>query len=451
MKKIICEACGSVEIIKQNGLFVCQSCGCKYEPEEVQKLIVEKTVIIEKTIVENTADLIDNYRTLAQDAYQEDNYDEAYTYYMKVLEIEPYDAEAMFYKEMIIARKSLSGKCKYEKIMPTYKIIINKVDKMYYSTYILEVISFAEDWYNKIFLALGEEIGWYKSNLHIYERYVEDSCRIIHLLNELKTYIFEKEPYPVNLTKFGRLYCDCCKAACMSVVQWKDSNKYNEEAKIVGYSLEQKDKYIKMHDEMTFEIRKRGFEDFNRVEISKFGSLKNTIDRIEKLQYVSSSNEAKLRFNDQECIRIDKEIDKRVKEYKVTKFFTDNPETAKKYNSLNKDKNNALKEIERIDKSIEENEEQKRLKDKYVSYVESHISINNDSFQREEKKKLFKREEKIEDLRQKNAALYESREEALAAINDIKETINVLKRRKEELFQEINDIEKQIIEINNCI
>lgn len=32
MKALICEMCGSHEIVRQNGLYVCQSCGTKYEP-----------------------------------------------------------------------------------------------------------------------------------------------------------------------------------------------------------------------------------------------------------------------------------------------------------------------------------------------------------------------------------------------------------------------------------
>lgn len=36
MKKIVCEMCGG-ELIKDNGVFVCQSCGCKYSLEEAKK------------------------------------------------------------------------------------------------------------------------------------------------------------------------------------------------------------------------------------------------------------------------------------------------------------------------------------------------------------------------------------------------------------------------------
>jgi DNA-binding beta-propeller fold protein YncE len=41
MKKLSCEMCGSIDLIKQDGVFVCQSCGAKYSVEEAKKMMVE--------------------------------------------------------------------------------------------------------------------------------------------------------------------------------------------------------------------------------------------------------------------------------------------------------------------------------------------------------------------------------------------------------------------------
>lgn len=37
MKHLICEVCESDNIIKQDGLFICQSCGAKYSIEEIKR------------------------------------------------------------------------------------------------------------------------------------------------------------------------------------------------------------------------------------------------------------------------------------------------------------------------------------------------------------------------------------------------------------------------------
>ena len=44
MKQLTCEMCGSTELIKQDGFFVCQTCGCKYSVEEAKKMMIEGTV-----------------------------------------------------------------------------------------------------------------------------------------------------------------------------------------------------------------------------------------------------------------------------------------------------------------------------------------------------------------------------------------------------------------------
>ena len=41
MKQIKCEMCGSNDIIKQDGVYVCQYCGAKYSVDEAKKLMVE--------------------------------------------------------------------------------------------------------------------------------------------------------------------------------------------------------------------------------------------------------------------------------------------------------------------------------------------------------------------------------------------------------------------------
>ena len=38
MKRLTCELCNSTNLIKTDGVFVCQSCGCKYTVEEAKKI-----------------------------------------------------------------------------------------------------------------------------------------------------------------------------------------------------------------------------------------------------------------------------------------------------------------------------------------------------------------------------------------------------------------------------
>lgn len=44
MKAMVCELCGSNDLVKQNGAFVCRHCGTKYSVEEAKKLMGSDTV-----------------------------------------------------------------------------------------------------------------------------------------------------------------------------------------------------------------------------------------------------------------------------------------------------------------------------------------------------------------------------------------------------------------------
>ena len=42
MKRLTCEMCGGTDLMKQDGVFVCQSCGCKYSDEEYRHMIIDR-------------------------------------------------------------------------------------------------------------------------------------------------------------------------------------------------------------------------------------------------------------------------------------------------------------------------------------------------------------------------------------------------------------------------
>ena len=41
MKQLVCEMCGGTDLVKDAGVFTCQTCGCKYSVEEARKMMVE--------------------------------------------------------------------------------------------------------------------------------------------------------------------------------------------------------------------------------------------------------------------------------------------------------------------------------------------------------------------------------------------------------------------------
>ena len=89
MKAIVCEMCGSQDLVKQNGMYVCQNCGTKYDPEEAKKLLVEIEV--------NNSRKVENWYQLARQAKNNNDAESAAKYYELLLQENPDDWEAFFY------------------------------------------------------------------------------------------------------------------------------------------------------------------------------------------------------------------------------------------------------------------------------------------------------------------------------------------------------------------
>ena len=101
MKKITCEMCGSNDLIKKDGVFVCQYCGCQYTVEEAKKLMVEGIVNVTGTVKVDETDKTANFIELAKTAYNASRWNEADTYCTRILEIDRNNYEAWLIKGKI--------------------------------------------------------------------------------------------------------------------------------------------------------------------------------------------------------------------------------------------------------------------------------------------------------------------------------------------------------------
>lgn len=61
MKQITCELCGGNDLVKTDGVFVCQSCGTKYSVEEAKKMMVEGKVEVFGTVTVSKNAELENY------------------------------------------------------------------------------------------------------------------------------------------------------------------------------------------------------------------------------------------------------------------------------------------------------------------------------------------------------------------------------------------------------
>lgn len=127
MKALTCEMCGSTNLIKDGGVFVCQSCGTKYSVEEAKKMMIEGTVDITGSVKIDSSDELKNLFELAHRAKEMNNNESACQYYKKILLKDPSSWEANYYVEYYRIIE-----CKNDEIQSASKYICGCLDIVLY-------------------------------------------------------------------------------------------------------------------------------------------------------------------------------------------------------------------------------------------------------------------------------------------------------------------------------
>lgn len=106
MKAIVCEMCNSNDVVKNDGLYVCQNCGTKYSAEEAKKLMID---ISGSTVKIDETDTVANYRKLATEAKTSGNIQKAAEYYNKLVVLCPDDWESVFFSTYFTSANCVIG------------------------------------------------------------------------------------------------------------------------------------------------------------------------------------------------------------------------------------------------------------------------------------------------------------------------------------------------------
>lgn len=116
MKKLVCELCGSDDIVKQEGCFVCQQCGTKYSIEEAKRMMMEGGDAAPGiTVKVDNTSFVERYLQNARRAKAKEDWEETEKYYNMVEQNEPTNIEAVFYSAYGKARTSLISEDYYKK------------------------------------------------------------------------------------------------------------------------------------------------------------------------------------------------------------------------------------------------------------------------------------------------------------------------------------------------
>ena len=139
MKQVKCDMCGSTDLVKQDGTFVCQNCGIKYSIEEAKKMMVEidGTVEVTGTVKVDNTDEIDNLLIRAKQFEEENQPQKALEYYNKVLDI---DANNQVARARILELRAI-----YIGTVEVSKASIEQIDSMMANNRKLDAIKYVRE------------------------------------------------------------------------------------------------------------------------------------------------------------------------------------------------------------------------------------------------------------------------------------------------------------------
>lgn len=124
MKQLTCEMCGSTDLIKDCGVFVCQTCGCKYSIEEAKRMMVEGAVDVQGTVKVDNSAFVEKYLANARRAKEKEDWEETEKYYNMVEQNDPDNIEAIFYSAYGKAKQTLTDGDVYKR-QAAFKVLKN--------------------------------------------------------------------------------------------------------------------------------------------------------------------------------------------------------------------------------------------------------------------------------------------------------------------------------------
>ena len=126
MKQLTCEMCGGTDLIKQDGVFMCQNCGMKYSVEEAKKMMIEGTVDVQGTVKVDNSAFVEKYLANARRAYEKEDWEEVEKYYNMVEQNAPNNMEAVFFSAFGKAMLSMTDD-DYYKRQQKFNVLIKSI------------------------------------------------------------------------------------------------------------------------------------------------------------------------------------------------------------------------------------------------------------------------------------------------------------------------------------
>lgn len=233
MKQLVCEMCGSTDLLKEEGVFVCQSCGCKYSVEEAKKMMVE----VEGAVTVQNAAQLDNLLKLAHSSFESKNYEKAEDFCNQVLAMDDKNFDAWKLKGEAINYQINSNNQRIEEvyncIMTAYRVLDEeKKEQEKYDIFMLLNMCLKGEvyfWLQQFEANRPTDYALKRAK----NAYVDSYNKMKAALEELG---FLEEPKQGLLFAFDNYFIGKCNKFCLST--WKSTVAYNYYRNYIGKGVD---------------------------------------------------------------------------------------------------------------------------------------------------------------------------------------------------------------------
>ena len=402
MRQFTCEVCGNTDIIKREGIFVCQSCGCKYSLDEVRKLLSDNPIAVQETEKSNKTTEYNNMLRAAYDAMVDERFESAYSNSIRLLSINPDDPE-------LIAMQALAilGKERMASDIPSSTI--NGMSRFY---------TMVRNWKEEF----PRQIEAYK---HVLE-YIKSSCNAQGvLLREERDSLSDQKHTTSTSEKIGD-FADALGLLAGDPLSY-------------GHG-------------MSSQNERQRRDAYNRA-------IENQIEKIhtkeQKLYNFRTSHTSKMEV----LIKETQEADKKYKEQRRMAYWETHAdqkaELEANISRLIEERNPILNEIKNKEKTIRQLNDSSsigtplRIKEKELDDEIHELRmqlIHLGLFDGRKKKQINKR---IDDLKNQKPTYEQFREESNEIMNKVQPQINTIKKEVKDLKQESDALSKKIEALQN--
>lgn len=233
MKQLVCEMCGSTDLLKEEGVFVCQSCGCKYSVEEAKKMMVE----VEGAVTVQNAAQLDNLLKLAHSSFESKNYEKAEDFCNQVLAMDDKNFDAWKLKGEAINYQINSNNQRIEEvyncIMTAYRVLDEeKKEQEKYDIFMLLNMCLKGEvyfWLQQFEANRPTDYALKRAK----NAYVDSYNKMKAALDEIG---FLEEPKQGLLFAFDNYFIEKCNKFCLST--WKSTVAYNYYRNYMGKGVD---------------------------------------------------------------------------------------------------------------------------------------------------------------------------------------------------------------------